>query len=207
MDKWNRKQHFLFFKDFEEPFFGCTANVDVSKAYTESKEYGISFFVYYLFCATKAANGIESFRYRIREDKVIVHDSISASPTINRPDGTFGFSYIDHNSSLKKFRKKAEKEIEKVRGEDTLIPSADMDNTIHFSALPWIKFTSLSHARSFAFKESIPKISFGKVFEENGKRMMPVSVHVHHALMDAYDLGRFLEYFQQLLDTDIKLHD
>jgi chloramphenicol O-acetyltransferase type A len=29
---------------------------------------------------------------------------------------------------------------------------------IHFSAIPWLDFTSLSHARSYTFPDSCPKI-------------------------------------------------
>jgi chloramphenicol O-acetyltransferase type A len=46
--------------------------------------------------------------------------------------------------------------------------------TIHFSAIPWLNFTSLSHARSYTFPDSSPKISFGKMtISENGKEPCP----------------------------------
>jgi chloramphenicol O-acetyltransferase type A len=45
--------------------------------------------------------------------------------------------------------------------------------TIHFSAIPWLNFTSLSHARSYTFPDSSP-ISFGKMtISENGKEPCP----------------------------------
>lgn len=34
---WNRKDHYHFFKDFEEPFFGITVNIDCTKADTIAK--------------------------------------------------------------------------------------------------------------------------------------------------------------------------
>lgn len=36
--------------------------------------------------------------------------------------------------------------------------------------------------------------------EESERRMMPVSIHVHHALLDGYHVGLFAEQFQQLLN-------
>ncbi|HAI84531.1 MAG TPA: chloramphenicol acetyltransferase, partial [Chitinophagaceae bacterium] len=56
-------------------------------------------------------------------------------------------------------------------------------------------FTSLSHARSFSFADSCPKISFGKMTVNQDKRTMPVSVHVHHALMDGYHVAQFIDLF------------
>lgn len=37
------------------------------------------------------------------------------------------------------------------------------------------------------------------------KRMMPVSIHVHHALMDGYDVGMFVDLFQELMDGSVSL--
>ena len=123
-----------------------------------------------------------------------------ASPTINRPNGTFGFSYIDYHADLQQFIAAAEIEIAKVQNSSGLIPAVSGENVIHYSSVPWINFTSVSHARSFSFKDSSPKITFGKMTEENGQRKMPVSIHVHHALMDGYHVGQFINLFQQLMN-------
>ena len=32
IDNWKRKEHFLFFSKFEEPFFGVTVKVDCTTA-------------------------------------------------------------------------------------------------------------------------------------------------------------------------------
>ena len=72
---------------------------------------------------------------------------------------------------------------------------------IHFSAIPWLNFTSLSHARSYSYPDSCPKISFGKMTTlDNGKKMMPLSVHVHHGLMDGMHVGKFVALFQELMN-------
>lgn len=200
IETWSRKSQFYFFKQFEEPFFGVTVNVDCSTAYATAKAAGVSFFLYYLHKSLMAANGVEPFRYRIDNDGVIVYDVIHASPTINRPDGTFGFSYMDYHESFDVFAAAAQKEIEKVQQTVGLIPGGSSENIIHYSSIPWINFTSLSHARRFSTGDSVPKISFGKMTEENSKRTMPVSIHAHHALMDGYDVARYIDLFQQLLN-------
>jgi chloramphenicol O-acetyltransferase type A len=68
---WSRKDHFHFFKQFEEPFFGIVAEVDVTIAYKRAKKEAFSFFLWYLYCSLKAANAIESFRYRIEDESVV----------------------------------------------------------------------------------------------------------------------------------------
>jgi chloramphenicol O-acetyltransferase type A len=199
LETWNRKEHFKFFNSFEKPFFGITFEVDCTSAYEKAKSTETSFFLYYLHKAIIAVNEIEEFRYRIdEEDRVIIFDKINAASTISRPDETFGFSYIDYHLEFGTFKLGAEKEIERVRASRDLVPASSSD-VVFFSSIPWINFTSVSHSRSFSVKDSVPKISFGKYAIKEGKKMMPVSVHVHHGLMDGYHVGKFAERFQELL--------
>ncbi|WP_394750550.1 CatA-like O-acetyltransferase [Spongiimicrobium salis] len=198
--QWERKEHFEFFGTFEEPFFGVTVDIEVTKAYSYSKKNGYSFFQYYLYCSLMAANKVTPFRYRIQNNRVWIYDQVHASATINRPNGTFGFSYIDFSEDFSEFQKNVNKEITRVRNSTGLAPAVSGENVIHYSSLPWIKFTAISHARSFSFKDSCPKISFGMLQEEDGKRKMPVSIHVHHALMDGYHVGQFITAFQEFLN-------
>ena len=199
MDRWVRKAHYEFFSRFEEPFFGVTVQVDCTSAFDRAKASGHSFFLSYLHKALVAANLVEAFRYRIIDGQVWVYDQVNASPTINRPDGTFGFGYMNYEEDFAVFETNATIEMDRVRNSSGLEPAVSGENVIHFSSIPWISFTSLSHARSFAHKDSIPKISFGKMTETNGIRSMPVSVHAHHGLMDGYQVGQFLEHFQGLM--------
>ncbi|MES1244892.1 MAG: CatA-like O-acetyltransferase [Acidobacteriota bacterium] len=73
----------------------------------------------------------------------------------------------------------------------------DRTDLLHCSALPWVSFTSISHARNWGREDSVPKLAFGKVFEQDGRRLMPVSVEVHHALLDGLHVGRYLESLQE----------
>ncbi|MEG1589523.1 chloramphenicol acetyltransferase [Chryseobacterium sp.] len=199
-EDWKRKEHFLFFSKFEEPFFGVTITIDCTLAYQQAKAKGNSFFLYYLYRSLKAANAIENFRYRIINKEVYLFDQINASATINRPDETFGFSYMDYDKNEELFNQNAKEEIARVQQSKGLIPAGSGENVIHFSAVPWFDFTSLSHARSFTFPDSCPKISFGKVTENNGKKLMSVSIHAHHGLMDGFHIGLFAEKFQELMN-------
>ncbi len=197
---WYRKDHFEFFSQFDEPFFGITTRIDCTRAYGVSKEKEHSFFLSYLHKSLVAANQTTPFRYRIIDDKIYEYDSIDASPTINRDDGSFGFSYMQFHEDFKTFESGARKEIERVRNEKGLNSAVSGENVIHYSSIPWIDFTSLSHARHFGFADSCPKISFGKMKVEGASRSMPVSVHVHHALMDGFHVSQFLETFQNLMN-------
>lgn len=202
LDRWNRKEHFLFFKQMQEPFFGVTITIDCTKAYTDSKTLGTSFFIYYLHKTMVAVNAFESFRYRIENTHIYKHDRIDASATISRADGTFGFSLIEFHPDYTIFEQTAKTEIERIQNTTGLFTREFKDdNVIHFSAIPWLNFTSLSHARNMTYPDSCPKISFGKVIvSEEGNRTMPMSIHVHHGLMDAMHVGQMTDYFQGIMN-------
>jgi chloramphenicol O-acetyltransferase type A len=201
LETWNRKEHFLFFKQMEEPFFGVTITVDCTKAYEKTKEIGVSFFTFYLHKTLVAVNSIEPFRYRILNDEVYIFDRIDVSSTILREDKTFGFSQIAFSEYLNEFAENTKNEIARIQSTTGLFTREYSENLIHFSALPWINFTSFSHARSFSWPDSCPKISFGKMVDENGKKTMSMSIHVHHGLMDGYHVGEFIELFQKLMNN------
>jgi len=200
LNSWNRKEHFLFFKQMEEPFYGITTTIDCTKAYAKAKVLDVSFFSYYLHKTLSAVNAVENFRYRIIEDEVYVFDVIDASATVMREDTTFGFSYMPFTEDINEFTQIVQTEIERMQTTTGVFTREYPDNLIHFSALPWINFTSLSHARSFTWPDSCPKISVGKLTEENGEKSMPISVHVHHGLADGYHVGLFLEKLQQFMN-------
>ncbi|MCI9844439.1 chloramphenicol acetyltransferase [Flavobacterium pectinovorum] len=202
LENWNRKEHFEHFCKMEEPFFGATVEIDCTKAYQTAKNLNTSFFIFYLHKTLVAVNSIENFKYRISEGRIYINDRIDASATIGREDGTFGFSFIEYNTDFKIFESNALTEIERIQKTSGLFTrSFDDDNLIHFSAIPWINFTSLSHARSFSYSDSCPKISFGKMITlENGKKTMAMSVHVHHGLMDGLHVGKFADLFQELMN-------
>lgn len=199
LETWNRKEHFLFFKQMEEPFYGITTTIDCTKGYNESKQLGISFFTYYLHQTLMAVNAVENFRLRISNNAIFLHDTISASATVMREDKTFGFSFMEYSENMQDFAQIVTAEIDRIQSTTGIITTEYPENLIHFSALPWINFTSLSHARSFTWPDSCPKISFGKMTDQNGKKTIPVSVHVHHGLVDGYHVGLFLEKLQELL--------
>lgn len=202
IDGWDRKEQYLFFSQFEEPFFGITVSINCTKAYRFAKEKNHSFFLYYLYRAIKAANEVENFRYRIVDHKPFLYDAIHASATVSRSNNTFGFSYIDFDSDESVFQYTAKKEIERVQRSNTLLPARGGDNVVHFSSVPWLNFTSISHARKFSISDSCPKISFAKMMDINGIKTMNISIHAHHALMDGYHVGLFTERFQSLMDEN-----
>lgn len=200
ISSWNRKGHLEFFSAFQEPFFGITTTIDFTTAYEKAKAMQISFFVYYLHKTLAAVNQIENFRYRIEGEDVFLYEEIDASATIMREDKTFGFSFMKFHEDIHEFNTIVQKEIERIQTTTGILTREYPENIIHFSAVPWINFTGLTHSRNFGVADSCPKISYGKLVEENGKKSMALSVTAHHGLVDGYHIGLFIEALQTELN-------
>jgi chloramphenicol O-acetyltransferase type A len=200
LESWNRKSHFELFQTFEEPYFGLVADVDCTNCYKKAKKEENPFFISYLHKILKTVNQIEEFKYRIIGEEVFCYDSVHGSSTVARKDNTFGFSNIRYHEDFSEFLPAAIEEIDRIKNGSNLELNHEL-NIIHFTAIPWLKFTSLSHPRRFSINESIPKISTGKISKVEGKLIMPVAVHAHHGLVDGYHVGKFFEIFQKLLNS------
>ena len=198
IETWKRRQQFEFFKSYHNPFFNICANVDVTPllGLTRAME-NISFFVAYHFFSIKAANEVEPFRYRLRGERVLVHERIHAGTTLLLPNENFTFVYFDYTEDFEVFHARAKATIKSAEaGGVQLYQRAEQDDLIYHSVIPWATFTSISHARKGGRQESVPKIAFGKYREDGGRMTMPISVEVHHALMDGLHVGRYFELLE-----------
>jgi len=196
IETWNRKQHFDHFRKLSDPYFAVVVEVDVTEAYGYAKKTDIPFFALYLHACMKAINSVENLRYRIREDKVVIHDAIHASATISRADNTFGCTFIYFDKNFDVFLANFKKEKQRVLTTTDLFPADDTDDCIHCSALPWLNFSSHKEPFSGIKDDSVPKVAFGKFSKKENGLMMPVSIAVNHSLVDGYHLGQFFKQYQ-----------
>ena len=198
---WNRKDQFYFFKKYDNPFFNICSEIDVSELYKYVKDTRISFFSASLYLSLKAANDIAEFRYRIRGDKIIIHETIDAGSTVLNEDETFSFCYFKYSSNFQEFDADVSLRLrENQASGGNLDPQDFRDDLIHYSVIPWISFFSISHPRKFNQKDSIPKIVFGKYHHLYDTMKMPISIEAHHALMDGIHVAKYLDVLQCYLN-------
>jgi chloramphenicol O-acetyltransferase type A len=196
-EAWSRRHLFRLFKDYDAPYFNVCADVDVTALLAFARGRGLSCFVAYHYLSTKTANEVEAFRYRLRGERVLVHERVNAGAIVLLPDDSFTFVYFDFTEDFTAFHANARALIDGAKREPPPLDArAGQDDLIYHSVIPWVSFTSISHARDSRQKSGIPKVSFGKFREASGRIWMPVSVEAHHALMDGLHAGRFFERLQ-----------
>lgn len=203
LSTWKRRPHFELYHKMAQPFFNVCAAVDVTKIWEQSRrDPSISFTLASLYIGSRAANSVEALRMRIRGNEVWIHDVVHFGTTVIRPDDTFAFARVEHHDSFEDFARDGRKVLERARTSTGLVIPQGDDDEIYHSILPWVHFTAFSNPIG-GKADSFPRIVYGKVETTGDRRMMPVGVEVHHALVDGYHVGKFFEAFQGELDRGI----
>ena len=102
--------------------------------------------------------------------------------------------------SVYEFDEAGKKSREKYRALKTFDVESDRIDLIYYSVIPWISFTSFKHAGRLDNRQTVPRIVFGKIFDEGNDKKMPLSVEVHHAMMDGFHVGKYFNLFQEKID-------
>lgn len=199
---WARREYFEHYNGMDNPYFSLTAETDVTRIYDRTKAENDWFYVRYLHAILRAVNDIGELRYRIERGRVVQFDRIHISPTVGRDDGSFGFSHVDYDPDYMAFRAAFRAETERVRAGSGLMKreGAERIDTIYSTALPWVRFTDLTHPMNLGGGSGVMLLATGQVFRRDGKRLMPLQFSLHHGFADGRHAGLFLERVQRYFD-------
>jgi chloramphenicol O-acetyltransferase type A len=198
LQTWPRRRQFEFFGKHGQPHFGLCANVDVTAFYPAVKKSGYSLTITIVYVITRASNAVPAFRYRIREQDVIEHETVSSGFTILVDKDLFSFCVLDYTEDFPEFAANAAAGIAAVR-ENPWVSHPQRDDVLYMTAIPWVSFTTILHPMPQP-PDSVPRFAWGKIFQEGDSLKMPLAVQGHHALMDGIHMGRFYDQAQGLLN-------
>lgn len=193
LETWSRREHFELYGSLGFPHVGLCANVDLTAFYPAVKERGASLTVAIAYVLARAANEVPEFRQRIRGAEVVEHEVVHPASTILTSEDAFSFVYFEYADDWASFAPKATEEIARVRANPRLVEEQQegRDDWLFMTAVPWVSFTGFLHPIMLDRPDSVPRIGWGKYFREGEALKMPVSVQVHHGLVDGLHMGRF----------------
>ena len=62
---------------------------------------------------------------------------------------------------------------------------------MYFSCLPWFPLTAVTNERDTDPADSIPRVTWGRWEEKEGRTLLSVSLELNHRLLDGAHVGRF----------------
>ncbi len=200
LSTWPRRRHFEFFTGFDYPHFNLCANVDISRFQPFTKNHRLPFTIATIYLIAHAANSIPEFRLRIRDCQIVEHEFVHPAPTILGDGDLFSFCTIPFSPNFKEFADKAVQQMEYVKKNLTLEDEPGKDDLLFMTCIPWVSFISMMHPIHMHPVDSTPRLAWGKFFPEGDCLKMPLSVQVHHGLMDGIHVGEFFRQVQGFLD-------
>jgi chloramphenicol O-acetyltransferase type A len=203
LENWKRKGHFEFFYRMDYPQFNICMDLDISNFLAFTKSKNLPFYYSMIYAVTDVINKIDNFKYRIRENKVVLHDKIHPSFTDmnkDKNDDLFKLVTLDFKDDISEFAKYAKEASQNQNDYFGLDKLTGRDDLIYITCIPWISFTHISHTISLNKNDSVPRISWGKYYNKGEKVVLPFSVQVHHALIDGFHIGKYIEKLQEYLD-------
>ena len=157
---------------------------------------------------TKIALEIKNFSYRLLPDGTpVAYDTLMPSFTY-LPEGEEQFYIVEvpYEDDLISYAAHAKEEADRLSLEtEHSYMHGDNDlNILYITCIPWVRYTHFIRTIHHGGKDNIPRISWGK-FEKDpaGRLTMPLSVQVHHGLMDGYHVGMFFQKLEEYLKTFI----
>ena len=193
LENYPRRSHFEYFCSMQYPYVGVTNHVDVTPVVSFCKSRGYSFYLVFMHLAALAADDINEFRQRIQDNGIIEYDECPTSHTELLDNGTYCYCSLSHHMPLEEYIAYAENARLLCKKEGSLKEDAEVKSMYFISALPWLHYSALIQPVACG-EESNPRITWGKFEKDHeGREMLPVTVLVHHGLVDGIHIARFYE--------------
>lgn len=196
-ETWPRRAHCAVFRDYLEPSFCVTLELDVTSFYKQVKAQGYGFTPALIYTVATCANRIPAFRYRFIDEQVVLFDRIhTAFTTLVAETELFKVVEVEMTETLGAYVALARA---KAAAQAAYFTGPLGIDVFQFSPLPWIAYTHVSHTISGKRDQATPLFDWGKYTWRGDRLMLPFSVQAHHCFVDGLHIGRLVEDLQQTL--------
>lgn len=195
----HRRRHFEFFSRMNHPHFNICANVEVHAWLETARAQGLRTTPAIVFLLTKVANAIPELRRRLREGVIVEHEIVHPSFSVQtQASEAFSFCEVEFTPDPREFIARAEQRMREMNAMPSFDNDPGRDDYLFMSPIPWVSFTALQHAMMYHPHDSVPRITWGKFISTPTGTSMPLSLQVHHAVVDGAQVGLFFQRVEEL---------
>ena len=193
---WERKEFYEHFISNVVCTYSTTVNLDI----THLKS--VRLYPTIIWLLTKVVNQMSEFRTALTDDGVGIYDEMHPAYTIfNKENKNFSAIWTEFHTDYNEFLNAYEKDTEKFSSSKQYAPKPHRPpNSFDISMIPWFTFTSFNLNVFGDGKYLLPIFTLGRYFDDRRKKLIPISIQVHHAVCDGYHIGRFVETLQALIN-------
>lgn len=204
IQKWARKEHYLYYTTTLKIEFNMTSSIDVTKLLDFCHIHGYKFYPVVIYFVTKVLNKIENFRmFKDEEGNLCVWDKIIPNYTIfHEDDKTFSDCWSDFSEDFHIFYQNITNDMRMFKHKKGIKVKDNLPQHFYcISCVPWVSFSSCSSRVTNGEPAYFPIITIGKYAKGDEKSMMPINVTIAHAVCDGYHVGLFFEYLQDEINA------
>ena len=196
LENWERREYYEHFINEVVCSFSATVNIDITKLKNER------LYPAMIWLLTKTVNEMPEFRTTLKAEGPGIYDSMHPMYTVfNRENKNFSGIWSYYSDDYREFLKNYEADEALYSKSTRYAPKAGTpENSFNISMVPWLEFTGLNINVYDEGKFLLPIFTMGRYFERDGKRLLPLSIQVHHAVCDGYHVGMFVEALQEKID-------
>jgi chloramphenicol O-acetyltransferase type A len=198
---WNRKDHFAFFRNVAYPVYNICFDISIGRLKEYARDRNLSFNLSMVYVVTEALNELENFRYRLRGNEVVLHDSLTPWYTeIDKGSELFKMVTVPMEHDIAQFVEKAREKAEKQTEYFVVSDFIGRDDFVFYSILPWISFTSIDHTINLQQGDAVPRVTWGKYYERASELYLPFNIQVNHLFVDGIHLGMLKDRIDEKID-------
>ena len=196
LQTWPRAQMFYYFSQMAPTGYSMTVNIDVTSLHKTVKTAQLKFFPSYLWLITKNLNNQTEFKIAKKDEILGYYDTLTPLyASFHDDDKTFSLMWTDFNDDFHTFYENYidnQKQYSTNHGVLTQPLTPPPENSYTVSCIPWVTFDHFA-IHSYENKPYyFPSVEAGKLFQQDGRLRMPLSLTCHHATTDGYHISQFL---------------
>lgn len=193
LETWERREFYLHFIDEVRCSYSATVNVDITNLR------GHKLYPAMIWLLTRAVNQMPEFRTALTDEGLGVYDHMHPAYTVfNREKKTFSAIWTEFDPDYGRFLRAYEADAAAYSSSAHYAPKPRRPaNSFDISMVPWFSFTAFNINVFGEGTYLLPIFTMGKYFEQNGRRLLPLAIQVHHAVCDGYHVGTFVDLVQE----------
>jgi len=197
LESWERREFYEHFIKEVICTYSITMNLDISNLKNER------LYPAMIWLLTKTVNEMPEFRTALTAEGLGIYDSMHPMYTVfNKENKNFSGIWSYFTEDYQNFLKNYETDVRMYSRSTRYTPKDGTPaNSFNISMLPWLEFSAVNINVFDEGKFLLPIFTMGKYFERDGKRLLPLSIQVHHAVCDGYHVGMFVEKLQNKIDS------
>lgn len=184
--------------------YSLTVELDATALKRSLKTAECRLFPAYLSLITRDSNKQTEFKIAEQEGTPDYFDTLTPLyASFHEDDKTFSLMWTPFDPDCRTFNAAYLENQMRYGGSHGVLaqPGTPPPNAYTVSCVPWISF---SHFAVHSYENKpyyFPSIESGKLFEQEGRMLMPLSITCHHATVDGWHVQKFLRELQEDMDV------